>query len=76
MQGGEGSDREGTSVSVDAVVKIFSIYVDGVEVDMYPSGPGGKRLRSFIYSARSFYSRSQNFAARKQAGTVVLVNSL
>ena len=74
--GGEGSVREDTSVSENAAVKLFSIGVDDFEVEMSPCGPGGKRLRSFIYSARSFNSRSENFAASKIAGNVAIVHSL
>ena len=42
-----------TSVSGDAAVTLFGRGVDNVEVDMFPRGPGGKRLHSFIYGARS-----------------------
>ena len=62
-RGGEGSVREYTSVSGDAAVTLFGRCVDNVNVDMYPCGPGGKRLHSFNYSARSFDTRSDNFAA-------------
>ena len=57
-RGGEGSVREDTSVSGDTAVTLFGRCVDGVEVEMYPRGPGGKHLRSFICSARSFDYRS------------------
>ena len=50
--------------------------VGDVEMDMSPSEPGGKCLRSFICSARSSVSRSENFAAHKHAGTVVIVHYL
>ena len=71
-----GSVKEDTSVSGDRDMALFSRGVDYVEVDMSPCWPGGKRLRSFICRARSFDSRSENFAAGKHAGTVALVHSL
>ena len=74
--GGEGYVIEDTSVSGDVAVTLFIRDVENVEVDMYPRGPGGKRLRSFICSARSFDSRSEKFSARKHAETVALVHSL
>ena len=56
LRGGEGSIREDTLVSGDTAMALFGRGVGYVEVDMYPRGPGGKRLRSFIYSAWSFNS--------------------
>ena len=75
-RGGEGSIREDTLVSGDAAMALFGRGVGYVEVDMYPRGPGGKRLCSFICSSWPSDSRSENFAARKHAGTVALVHSL
>ena len=51
-QGGEGYVREDTSVLGDAAVTLFGRGVDDVELYMSPRGPGRKRLRSFICSAR------------------------
>ena len=72
-RGGEESVREDTLVSGDAAMTLFGRGVDDVGVDVSPRGTGGNRLRSFICSDRSFDSRSENFAARKHAGTVAIV---